>query len=269
MLRGRRELGQDMAVVNQRGSGGAAALMYAINQPRDGYTVLAITESHIFQIVRGRVPLTIDDLVGVARATEDPMIIAVPAGSPIRTMADLLAASSGRDGGLRWGTTITGGADHVAIHGFTKAAGGIPYTVVPFNGGGDIPAGLVGKNIDAALLNFADGEVWFGTGEIRAIASLSEEPVEWLGGAPTARDAGVDSISSSVRGFVVLTGVADDRLAKLEEGMIRAMEHETFQTYLSASGLSRNSVLGRQAWNRQIRRIHGESRRALAELGML
>ncbi|HSG94979.1 MAG TPA: hypothetical protein VLA28_05630, partial [Afifellaceae bacterium] len=58
MLRGRREFKQDMVVVNKSGGSGSAALIYANSQPRDGYTIMTITQSHIFQILQKKVPLT-------------------------------------------------------------------------------------------------------------------------------------------------------------------------------------------------------------------
>lgn len=269
MLRGRREFGQDLVVVNKRGGSGSAALMYTNSQPRDGYTVMTITQSHIFQIIQKKVPLTIDNLVGIARATDDPTVISVNANSKIKTLDDLIAASKDAKGGLKWGTTFAGGADHVGIHNFAKAAGGIPYTIVPFKGGGDIVTNLVGGNVDVALLNYAEGESQFTAGEIRGVASLSEEPIAALNGVPTARDKGIDALASTVRGFAVLSGVPEDRMARLEAGMIKAMKHGVYQNYLTTSGMPLSSVAGREVWNKQIRRIHDESVTALTELGML
>ena len=164
MLRGRREFKQDMVVVNKRGGSGSASLLYANAQPRDGYTIMTITQSHIFQILQKKVPVEIEDMVGLARATDDPQIIVVNAKSPIKTVDDLIAASKKANGGLKWGTTFVGGADHVAIHLLCKKAKGIEYTIVPFKGGGDIVTNLVGGNVDVALLNYAEGESQFNAG---------------------------------------------------------------------------------------------------------
>ncbi|MEQ8397930.1 tripartite tricarboxylate transporter substrate binding protein [Thalassobaculum sp.] len=269
MLRARKEFGQDLVVVNKRGGSGSAALMYTNSQPRDGYTVMTITQSHIFQIIQKKVPITIDQLVGVARATDDPTVIAVPASSKLKTLEDLIAASKDAKGGLKWGTTFAGGADHIGIHNFAKAAGGIPYTIVPFKGGGEIVTNLVGGNVDVALLNYAEGESQFTAGDIRGVVSLSEEPIAALNGVPTARDRGVDALASTVRGFAVLSGVPEDRLARLETGMIKAMKHSIYQNYLTSGGMPTSSVAGREVWNKQIRKIYEESTTALTELGML
>jgi tripartite-type tricarboxylate transporter receptor subunit TctC len=51
MIRSRRNLGGDMVVVSKRGGGGAKAQTYANGKPRDGYTVLALTQTHLYTIV--------------------------------------------------------------------------------------------------------------------------------------------------------------------------------------------------------------------------
>ncbi len=269
MLRGRRMFKQDMVVVNKRGGSGSAALMYVNSQPRDGYTFMTITQSHIFQIIQKKVPLTIDQLVGIARATDDPTVIAVPANSPINSLQDVINASAKADGGLKWGTTFAGGADHVGIHNFCKKAEGIPYTIVPFQGGGDIVTSLVGGNVDIAILNFAEGESQFNSGDLKPIVALSQQRIAGVPDVPTAAEQGIEAYASTVRGFAALSGVPDDRMKILEAGLIKAMNHSVYQAYLTSGGMTGSSVVGMDEWNAHIDRIFVESQTALKELGLL
>ena len=269
MLRGRRVFGQDMVVVNRRGGSGAAALMYTNQQPRDGYTFMTITQSHIFNIIQEKVPLQISDIAGIARATDDPTVIAVPTSSPIESLEDVIRASAEADGGLKWGTTFAGGADHVNIHTFAKRAEGIPYTIVPFQGGGDIVTSLVGGNVDVAILNYAEGESQFDAGDLRPVVTLAAERIAGIPDVPTAAEQGVEAYASTVRGFAALSGVPEDRLAALESGLVDAMNHSVYQTYLASGGMSGASVVGQDEWNAHIERIFVESQTALKELGLI
>jgi len=269
MLRGRRAFKQDMTVISKRGGSGAAALVYARSQPRDGYTIMTITQSHIFQIIQNKVPVTIDELVGIARATDDPTVVAVPADSEINTLEDLIKASGKAEKGLKWGTTFVGGADHVGIHNFAKKAEGIPYTIVPFEGGGAIVTNLVGKNLDVALLNYAEGEAQFSSGDLKPVVALSNQRINALPDVPTAKELGVDAKASTVRGFAALSGIPEDRMAILEAGLIEAMNHSVYQAYLTAGGMASDSVVGREEWTAQIHEIHEESATALKEIGVL
>jgi putative tricarboxylic transport membrane protein len=269
MLRGRRAFDQDMVVVSKTGGSGAAALQYLKSQECDGYTIMTLTQSHILQIAQGKVPVTIDEVVGLARATLDPQIITVRADSDIQSLDDLIAQSKEAEGGLKWGTTFVGGADHLAIHNFTKAAGGIPYTVVPFEGGGDIVTNLMGGDVQVGILNFAEAESQFTNNDFRAVAVLAPERISSLPDAPTAKEQGVDAEEQTVRGFVTLDCVPEDRLKVLEEGLLKAMHHGVYQGYIQSSGMPANSVVGREEWTAQIRRIYDQSQAALKDLGML
>jgi tripartite-type tricarboxylate transporter receptor subunit TctC len=269
MLRGRSVFDQDMVVVSRRGGSGASALMYTDSQPRDGYTFMTITPSHIFQILQKTVPITIDQMAGIARATDDPTVIAVPANSEINSLQDVINASAAAEGGLKWGTTFAGGIDHVNIHNLAKRADGIPYTIVPFQGGGDIVTSLVGGNVDAAIVNFAEGESQFSAGDLKAVAVLAEDRIAAIGDVPTAAEQGLDFSASTVRGFAALSGVPAERMQILEEGLIEAMSHSVYQTYLASSGMSARSVVGQDAWNAHIERIYVESETALRELGLI
>lgn len=75
MIRTRRYLGVDMSVNAQRGGSGAQSHHYASAKPRDGYTVMALTQTHLYTIARGKSPLTIDDIVGVARAIDRKSVV--------------------------------------------------------------------------------------------------------------------------------------------------------------------------------------------------
>jgi putative tricarboxylic transport membrane protein len=269
MLRGRSEFDQDMVVVSKTGGSGAAALQYLKNVECDGHTIMTLTQSHLLQIAQGKVPVTIDEVVGLARATLDPQLIAVRADSEVESLDDLIEKSKATEGGLKWGTTFVGGTDHIAIHNFTKAAGGIPYTIVPFEGGGDIVTNLVGGDVEVGILNYAEGEAQLNAGELRPVAVLAEERIDSLPDTPTAKEQGVDAESSTIRGFVTLSCVPEERLKILEEGLLEAMNHGVYQSYIESSGMPKKSVVGREEWTAQIRRLYDESQSALEDLGML
>jgi len=78
-IRTRRTLNTDIQVVGKRGGSGAKAQNYTLTRPKDGCTIMALTESHLYTMARGKSNMKIDDLVGVARAMEEPNFIVVNA----------------------------------------------------------------------------------------------------------------------------------------------------------------------------------------------
>ena len=100
-IRTRRNLGTDISIVAKRGGSGAKAQNYVLSKPADGYTIMALTQSHLYTMARGKSKMKIDDIVGVARAMDDPTFIAVSGKSNYKTLEDLVSAS--KKGALNWG----------------------------------------------------------------------------------------------------------------------------------------------------------------------
>jgi tripartite-type tricarboxylate transporter receptor subunit TctC len=187
--------------------------------------------------------------------------------SPLRNADDLLSA--GRARSLKFGGTHVGGTDHIAMFAFCRAAGLQPGTLVPFRGGGDIVINLVGGNIDIGILNPAEAEAQLRAGEVRALMVLSENRLPSHANVPTGKESGINNVAATVRGFACLKGTPDDRVARLEQGLIRAMSGAIYKGYLENTGQAPDSVAGREVWGRQLSGFYEEGREALTALGLL
>ena len=91
MIRSRRNLETDMYVVSKRGGSGANAQNYVLSKPADGYTIMALTQTHLYTIAQGKSDMKIDDIVGIARAMDDPTFITVSTNSDVQSLEDLVA----------------------------------------------------------------------------------------------------------------------------------------------------------------------------------
>jgi putative tricarboxylic transport membrane protein len=257
----------EFVVVNRVGGSGAAAMQYMLDKPRDGHTIALITQTHLLTILRSKGKFKYEDLVPIARATDDPQILAVGKGSPFKSAKDLLGAGKGK--ALKYGTSLVGGVDHIAVVSIARTAGMQQPTIVPFRGGGDVVINLVGGNIDCALVNYAEAESQFKAGDIRALAVFAEKPMETLPNIPTGKEIGVPGSYSTVRGFVTLRGVPEANLKLLEEGLVKAMKGQMFNTYLQSSGQSLDSVVGAGPWKAQLDEFMVEGKKTLEALGLL
>ncbi len=267
ILTGAREaLGTDVAVIPRTGGGGIVAMSYAAGRPRDGHTVLAITPTHLFAIARGQGPLTIEDLVPVARATDDPLVVTVRSDSAVGDIEDLVALGLERP--IKWGSTQVGSIDHVAGAVFAQIAG-TELSVVPFAGGGEIVTNLMGGSIDAAGLNLTEALQQIERGEFRALAVMAEERIEALPDTPTTVELGYDVTFSTVRGYVVLRGTAEHEIEILESGLLAGMNHPSYLAYLDGAGLSRSAIAGREVWGAQLEQLYGDARQAMIDLGII
>jgi putative tricarboxylic transport membrane protein len=257
----------EFVVVNRVGGSGAAALQYMMEKPRDGHVIALITQTHLLTILRSKGKFKYEDLVPLARATDDPQILAVGKGSPYKSAKELVSAGKGK--ALKYGTSLVGGVDHIAVVSIARSAGMQQPTIVPFRGGGDVVINLVGGNIDCALVNYAEAESQFKAGDIRPLAIFAAKPIAALPNVPTGKEIGVPGSYSTVRGFVTLRGVPEANLKLLEEGLVKAMQGQMFQTYLQSSGQSMDSVVGAGPWKAQLDEFMVEGKKTLETLGLL
>ncbi len=265
MIRSRRNLDGDMVVVSKRGGGGAAAHAYAAERPRDGYTVLALTQTHLYTIARGKSVLKIEDLVGVARAMDDPTFITVRKDSDFKSVQDLIEAS--KKAPLNWGVAEIGSTEHIGLARFAKAAG-IKYKAVPFGSGAQMVQALLAGTIDATLPNVSEAVGQISEGSLRPLVVLADKRLAGYPDIPTAKENGIDIRVTTTRGYAVLKGTPQPVIDKLSDALVKAMKHDTFGGYLAGSGLNaEDSVAGSEAWTQNIREEYAAAVEALTELG--
>lgn len=267
MIRSRKELDTDMQVVPKRGGSGAAAHKYAMERPRDGHTLIALTQTHLYTIARGQSPLKIDDLVGIARAMDDPTFIVVSGKSAYKSLGDLVKAS--RERVLNWGVAQIGGTEHIGLATFAKAAG-FKFKVVPFGSGAQMVQALMSGAIDATVPNVSESITQVQDGTFRALAVMAEKRLKDFPDVPTTFESGYPVKTSTTRGYAVLKGTPQPVIDKLSKGLVKAMSHEVFANYLKTAGLTvEDSVAGHEVWDKHIKEEYKVAAQALKELGLL
>ncbi len=267
MIRSRRILGVDMSVVAKRGGSGAKAHQYALGKDRDGYTILALTQSHLYTIARGKSPITIDDVVGIARAMDDPTFITVRGDSPYKTLDDIVQAS--KDKALNWGVAQIGGTEHIGLAAFAKEAG-IKFKVVPFGSGAQMIQALMSGAIEATLPNVSEAGSQISDGTLRPLTVMAEERLADYPDVPSTYELGYEAKTSTTRGYWVLKGTPQDRIDILSKALVKAMKHDTFASYLRSAGLDpETSVAGHEVWDKHIKQEYVKAVQALKDLDLL
>ncbi|MCY3877922.1 MAG: tripartite tricarboxylate transporter substrate binding protein [Rhodobacteraceae bacterium] len=266
MLRARRELGQDMVVVNKRGGGGTAAMDYYLGVPADGYTILAFTIGHAAELAKGKTKMNLDDIRPIARGTDDPQILMVRCGA-YDSAEDFVAKQ--KQAPITYGTTHVGNIDDVSAFMFTVKGGMMTPKILPFDGGGELATQLVAGAVDAAVLNLAEAGSQIEAGDICPIVVLADQRMAALPDVSTAQEMGIPVSFSTVRGFVVHKDVPDDVAARIEEALLKAMNHTVYQGFLTTVGLDSSSVAGSDVWGGQISTMVTDMQAALKELGFI
>jgi len=162
--------------------------------------------------------LTLLDTAPVARLVGEPLVVAVAAGSPLRTVADFARALRADPPGLRVAGGSEGGADHILLAMIARDLGvdafGLGY--VPFSGGGGQAAeAVLDGRTRAGISNWSEFAPHIEAGRMRALA-LSGEARHVGVDVPTLREAGIDAVLHNWNGVFAPPGLEEAQRARLD-----------------------------------------------------
>lgn len=222
---------------NMPGGSGAISWEYVADAKPDGYTLLGISSTILTSPLMNDMDVNYESFEPIAIMLVDPMVIAVPGTSPYQTFEELVAAAEAAPGTQSWAGGVAGELGFVAGMEVEKSFG-IDINLVPFEGGGDAAASLMGGHLDAAIGEFAELSEAAASGSVRILASFNPLTVEGFTDVPTMETLGHSDIEvTKIRGILGPKGIPAEVLEAIR-GQLKAMLDEPiFQEYVAANGL--------------------------------
>jgi tripartite-type tricarboxylate transporter receptor subunit TctC len=191
------ELGQAIVVENRPGAGGTLGTALVAKAEADGYSILA--QSSALAISPAIYPnLTFDvtkDLVSVLMIGVSANVMIVPATRPWKTVADFIADAKAKPSSIAFGSVGLGSATHISAEKFRLAAG-IESTHVPYRGGAEVMADILGGRIDFYFCPVATALPLIRQGRVHALLVSTKKRVADLPDVPTPADAGLKNAES-------------------------------------------------------------------------
>ncbi|MDN8617596.1 Bug family tripartite tricarboxylate transporter substrate binding protein [Variovorax ginsengisoli] len=183
------QLGQPVVVDNRPGAGGVVAGTMVASAAPDGLTLLLMSNgTAVSEGLFQKLPFdTRKDFAPISLLGYFDLAIVVPEASPLRSLADLVAAAKARPGGLNIGTVNVGSTQHLSAELF-KSRAGIDVQVVPFNGTPAVVTALRSGQIDAAVEILSPVMPQITGKALRAIAVMGERRNPALPNVPTAAE---------------------------------------------------------------------------------
>ena len=186
-------LGQPVIVENKGGASGGLGTEMVANAPGDGYTLLvsSSTALTINPAIQNNLPYDpIRDFAPVYQIAGGVVVMLVPGTSPVRSVADLVAASKSRPGTMSYGSWGVGSSAHFAME-VTKLTTGADIVHAPYKGVSPVVQDLVGGHIPAGFSDMGTALPHVKAGTIRAIAQFGEKRAPSLPDVPTLVESGV------------------------------------------------------------------------------
>jgi tripartite-type tricarboxylate transporter receptor subunit TctC len=179
---------------NKPGSGGQIGAAEVARAAGDGQTLLAITLTHAANVTlsKGRAGFDFQkDLRPVALLAGSPMLVVVPAASPIKDFKSLIEAAKG--GKLNGGSSGNGTPPHLTLALFNDLFK-TDIQHVPYKGGAPAVTDLIGGQLDVIFSNFPESVAHVKSGKLRALAIASGGRHAQLPDVPTTAEAGAPQL---------------------------------------------------------------------------
>ena len=148
-------------VINVAGAGGTVGLAQFVNSAKgDGNQLMVNGFVMVGAILMNKSPVSLSQVTPIARLTEETQVIVVPANSPIKNAKDLAEAVKKDVAKVTFAGGSAGGVDHIMAALFVGAAGADASKVnyVPFSGGGESLAAILGGKVTAGISGYGEYE---------------------------------------------------------------------------------------------------------------
>lgn len=182
-------LGQPLIVENRAGAGGTIGTAAAVKAAPDGYTLLAVFDSHATNphLFKSITYDTVNDLAPISLLVRGPLVLVVHPAVPAKSVKDLLALARARPGALNNAIVGPGSPARLLVE-LLELTAKIEVTQVPYKGASGALADLIGGQVDAMFATVPSISGHWKAGKLRAIAVTSEKRSAALPGVPTMNE---------------------------------------------------------------------------------
>jgi putative tricarboxylic transport membrane protein len=225
-------------VTNVPGAGGSIGIAQLVNNSKgDGNQLMVMGYVMVGALLTNKSPVTLDQTTPIARLTTEYEAIVVPANSPIKNAKDLAAAIKADPAKVTWAGGSAGGVDHIAAALFAKAAGADPTKInyIPFSGGGEALAAILGGKVTAGISGYGEFESQVKAGKLRLIGLTSATKTPNVD-VPSIKEQGVDLEIANWRAVVAPPGISADQKKALTDAVDRLAKSKEWQEILKTKG---------------------------------
>lgn len=220
------KLGTSVVVDNKPGATGTIGAGQVKRSPADGYTVLVsslgpfVIAPHLMKNVPYDASKDFDLLTVAVQA---PNVLVVPAASPLKSVAEVIAESKKTPGQMTFASSGNGSSDHLTAELFWLQTG-TSGSHVPYKGGAPAIQDLLGAQVQASFQNVNAVLQHIQSGKLRALAVTGDKRSAVLPNVPTLAESGVTGVDVySWQGIAAPRGLPSEVRAKLHGALVAAL----------------------------------------------
>lgn len=233
-------------ITNVGGAGGTVGLPQFVSQWKGKPNSLMVGGMVMTgAIIANKSPVTLKDVTPIARLTGEFLALVVPADSPFQSANDFVAALKADPSKVPVAGGSAGGSDHI-LFGLLGKSVGVPapsLSYVPYAGGGEALAALLGKQVAAGISGYGEFAEQVKAGKLRLLAISSDVRQDGID-APTLKEQGIDIELFNWRGVFAPPGVSDADRQAMVDLVTKMAEGETWKTEATNRGWTQILLTG-------------------------
>ena len=247
-----------LLITNMPGGGATKGMLHVSMQPADGYTVLAVTTSHLIDAVKPKTRAhLLRDFDPLMRIQWDTTAVFVAGDSKFKTLAELVDFGKKNPRQLKFAGTSPGGWSEVQTVAFFRKQG-VEVTFMPFDSGAEIKAAILGGHIHGACEELAETLPLAKAGKLKALCVIMEKRHPAIPEVPCSTELGIDYTYGLMRAWGVKKGTPPDRFKYLHDTIKKSLDAPVYKKFIEENYLTaRPGYLGpeetRKFWEEQVK----------------
>jgi len=237
-------------VTNMAGAGGGLAFGHVVaERSTDADLIVAASSATSTRLAQNAYAgMTADQVRFVGAIGADPGVIVVAADSPYQSLTDLVDTIKANPGEIAFaGGSAVGGFDHLKPLMILQRAGIMDVRAIKYigvDGGADAITQTVGGFTQAMTGDMSEIVGFLKSGDVRALAVLTEERVPGFENIPTAMEQGIDVVAVNWRGLYIPKDVSDETFNTWADRLQKVADSAEWKAAMAANGLAPFTKVG-------------------------
>ena len=257
---------------NKGGAAGAIGLAQFVNGSKgDPNAMMVMGAVMLGGIITGKPPVNLTQATPLARLTSEYNVFVLPANSPYKNMAEVVAQLKKDPGSIKWGGGSRGSTEHIAAAMIAREVGVDPSKInyVAFRGGGEAISAILGGNVTVGGSGFSEFAEYITTGKMKPIGVTSAQRLKGAASSiPTLKEQGLNVEIGNWRGVYGAPGISAAQRTELIAQIEKATKSKAW-----AEALQKNdwtpAWLGGDAFAKFVDDEFASLRATMAKSGMI